>query len=186
MRDQRDAKGKASGTFTCQMAAAALLPSCHRCLDRQVIRGRNICHSAHMVCCPISGLGALIWKRQNTCRRTFVANRPTLRTCEPERASAASAALLSLPHSHQSLNMERGEDEERSLRRRHGLRECVHTGACLINLLHPCQVTPIFLSQRKCVASLSRGKSFKEKYLCRAIYLLLPSPTQPQHFSSAS
>lgn len=190
MQDQRDAKGRASGTFTCQMVAAALLLSCHRGLDRQVIRGRNICHSARMVCCPISGLGTLIWKRQNTRRRTFVVNRLTLRTCELERASeraaAASAALLSLPHSHQSLNMERGGDEEISPPPPPRLRECVHTGACLINLLHPCQVTPIFLSQRKCVASRSRGKSFKEKYLSRAIYLLLPSPTQSRHFSSAS
>lgn len=95
MRDQRDAKGRASGTLTCQMVAAALLPSCHWGLDRQVIRGRNICHSARMVCCPISGLGALIWKRQNTRRRTFVVNRLVLRTCELERASERASGLSS-------------------------------------------------------------------------------------------
>lgn len=116
MRDQRDAKGRASGTFTCQMVAASLLPPCHRGLDRQAIRGRNICHSASMVCCPISGLGALIWKRQNT--QTGVCSKPPhaayLRAGASEQAPA-SAALLSLPYSHQSLNMERGGDEERIL-----------------------------------------------------------------------
>lgn len=58
-------------------------------LDRRVIRGRNICHSARMVCCPISGLGALIWRQaqevaKNTRRHTFVVNCLTLRTCESE------------------------------------------------------------------------------------------------------
>lgn len=56
--------------------------------------------------------------------------------------------------------MEWGEDEERFLRRR-GTGVCAY-GACFINLLNSCQVTPIFLSQRKCVASRSRRKSLKK------------------------
>lgn len=128
-------------------------------LDRRVIRGRNICHSARMVCCPISGLGALIWHQAQE-----VAKTKQTHVCSKLPHTTYlwvwAAALLSLSHLHQSLNMEWGEDEERFLRCR-GTGVCAY-GACFINLLNSCQVTPIFLSQRKCVASRSRRKSLKK------------------------
>lgn len=60
---------------------------------------------------------------------------------------------------------------------------------CFINLLNSCQVTPIFPSQRKCVASLRRGESLKKisfpSYLFTSLSPPL-SPTQSRQFSSAS
>lgn len=132
------------------------------CYYRRVIRGRNICHSACMVCCPISGLEALGWSQAMKVAKHM---RTQVRHNLPHMAYTHvwAATVVNLPDLRLSLNTEWGKRE--ILSHAVSLQECTHTGThnqqgvCFINLLNFCQVTSIFPSQRNCVASLRCRKA---------------------------
>lgn len=123
---------------------------------RRVIRGRNICHSACMVCCPISGLEALGWSQALKVAKHM---RTQVQSNLPHRVIWAGT-VVKLPDLRLSLNTEWGKRE--ILSPTVSLQECTHTGTHnqlgvrFINLLNSCQVTSMFPSQRNCVASLRR------------------------------
>lgn len=159
MQDQRDAKRRDSGTFTCQMVAPLLLLPCHRAST-----GRSLEAETYAIQHAWSAVQLVASEHSSGAKHRKWQKHTQTHVCSKLPHTAYlwvwAAALLSLPHLHQSLNIEWGEDEERFLRRC-GTGVCAY-GACFINLLNSCQVTPIFLSQRKCVASRSRRKSLKK------------------------